>query len=169
MKKCWIILLLAIVLCGCSAEPTFETIPDMCAETASQSPRQILVDLPEETQVPAMQAEEGSILYFCDDYTVMAYTLPAGNMDQTLRTTTGYGKDALRIMQSYAPEGDCIVCAWTAAGEGEILVGNARIIDDGNYHYVVCVLSPESKSGAAQKEIRAVLNSFQLEQVNTGP
>jgi len=169
VKKCWIIPVLALLLSGCGAEPTFETIPDVCAETASQPARQILVELPEDAQVPALQSEEGSTLYFCDDYTVTAYTLPAGNLDETLRTTTGYGKDTIRVMQSYAPEGDCFACAWTAAGEGEMLVGSARIIDDGSYHYVVTVLSPESRSGAAQKEINAVLDSFRLESVNTDP
>lgn len=169
MKKCWIIPVVALLLSGCQAKPTFETIPDVCTETVSQPAQQITVDLPQEAQVPALQSEEGSTLYFCEDYTVMAYTLPAGNMDETLRTATGYSKDALRTMQSYAPEGDCFVCAWTTAGEGEMLVGNARIIDDGSYHYVVTVLSPESRSGAAGKEIRAVLDSMCLEPVSTAP
>lgn len=169
MKKCWIIPVIALLLSGCRAKPTFETIPDVCAEVVAQPAQQILVDLPQEAQVPALRSEEGSTLYFCEDYTVMAYTLPAGNMDENLRTTTGYGKEDLRIMQSYAPEGECFVCAWTAAGEGEMLVGNAKIIDDGSYHYVVTVLSPESRSGAAGTQIRAVLDSMRLEPVSTAP
>lgn len=169
MKKILLLPVLALLLAGCGAQPAMETIGDVHTQQVSAQPRQISLELPEDTQVPAMCSEEGDTLYFCDDYTVVAYILPAGSMDDTLRTVSGFEEDSLCLMGSYSPEGECYESAWTAMGEGEMVLGNARIISHGGYHYVVAVLSPESRSAAARTQIRQVLDSFELQPVSTEP
>lgn len=160
MKKCWMILL-AVFLTGCSAEPTFETLTDVCDLTVSAPAKQILMELPDSAQVPALQSEGGT-LYFCDDMTVCVQTLEGGDLDRTVQALTGYDKDDLQLMASYAPEGKCYECVWTAAGEGQMQVGRARIIDDGSYHYAVTVLMPEETAGQLQSTVQQMLDSFRV-------
>lgn len=160
MKKCWTILL-ALLLAGCSAEPTFETLGNTYDQTVSAPVQQILVELPDSAQVPALQSD-GDTLYFCDDMTVSLQTLDGGDLNRTVRTVTGYEKDELQLMVSYAPEGKCYECVWTAAGEGQMQVGRARIIDDGSYHYAVSVMVPEKKAGQLQQTVQSVLDSFRV-------
>ena len=47
MKKCWMFLVLAVLLCGCGAKETFETVADDLVQPVMASPRQITVQLPE--------------------------------------------------------------------------------------------------------------------------
>lgn len=167
MKKCWIVGALLLLLSGCGAQPVMETVADGAEIPVVAQPQRILLQLPEDAQSPAVQTE-GNALYECDGFTVCTYTMPAGNMDETLRSVTGYEKSQLYVIGSYAPEGECYQCAWTAAGEGEMQLGSAKLISDGNYHYVVSVLAPESSAAGSAEVIRAVLDSFSLESVNTG-
>lgn len=162
MKKCWMILCVALLLSGCGAEPTFETVADVDAAPVSAQAQQILLELPDSAQVPALQSEEAGTIYFCDEITVSVQTLAAGDLDRTLLSTTGYSKDALQLMQSYAPEGKCYECVWTSTGEGEMQVGRTRIIDDGSFHYVLTVMVPEGKAGALQEQVQPVLDSFRV-------
>ena len=162
MKKCWMILCLALLLTGCNAEPTFETLGNVSAEPASSPAQQILLDLPENTQVPALQSDDSGKIYFCDGITVCVDTLAAGDLDRTLKETTGYGKESLQLFQSYVPEGKCYSCAWTSTGEGQMQVCRARIIDDGSFHYVMTVTVPETQAGQLQDQVQTIMDSFRV-------
>lgn len=172
MKKCWMILGLALLLSGCGSQPTFETVADVYDQPVSAVPQQILLDLPTSAQVPTLQSEDAGTIYFCDDLNVSVQTLEGGDLDRTLQTATGYSKDSLCVMQSYAPEGKCYECAFITAGEGQLQVGRTRIIDDGSYHYVVTILVPEEKAGQLQEQVQPVLDSFRVVDadfsINTG-
>ena len=58
MKKCCLLLVLALLLCGCGAEETFETVADEWAAPAMAQPRQISVRLPDNGVVPVLENEE---------------------------------------------------------------------------------------------------------------
>ena len=56
MKKL-VILLVMLLLCGCGAEETFETVADEMVMQVVAQPREILLTLPEETLLPAMESD----------------------------------------------------------------------------------------------------------------
>ena len=99
MKKWCLMMALAMLLCGCGGAQTFETVADELVMNASAQPREILLTLPEETLLPAMETEQGT-LYLCDGYDVAVQTMEGGNLDATVRQVSGFGKEDLTIMQT---------------------------------------------------------------------
>ena len=162
MKKCWIILGLAVLLAGCGSKETFETISDVIVQPVNGQACEVYLELPEYADVHAMGAEGAGDLYFCGDMTVCLQTMDRGDMDQTLRTATGYGKDGVRLMESYSPHGKLYECVWTSVGEGGLQVGRTRIIDDGSYHYALTVMVPEGSAEKNQAAMQRILESFDL-------
>ena len=88
MRKCVYFLLSLFLLAGCAQQETFETISDEIPSAEPVSARQVNLTLPEEAAVPASESESGK-LYLCDGYEILLQTLPAGNLDATLRNVTG--------------------------------------------------------------------------------
>ena len=166
MKKCWVLLALALVLSGCGTQETFETLSDHYAQQASAVLYEVKVALPEEAAVPAMEAQDGSKLYLCDGYTVTVQTMEAGDLDRTVRNTTGYSKDSLTVMQTQKDGVKRYECVWSAAGEGEDAVGRAVIMDDGACHYVVSVMANYTQAGELSATWKHILDSVEL--ISTG-
>lgn len=162
MKKILCLVLLALLLAGCGAEPTFETIGDLQVQTASAPAQQIFLDLPKNAKLETMGAQGQDKLYLCDGFTVSVQTLEAGDLDRTLRSATGYGKEELTLMQTGAADSKIYRCVWAAAGEGQTQVGKTCIVDDGSYHYVLTVMVPEEDAGRLNEQVQSVLDSFQV-------
>lgn len=162
MKRWLCLVLTVLLLAGCSAQPTFETVADVQEQPVSAAVQQVLLELPSDAQLQTMQPDSTDKLYLCNGYTVCLQTLPAGDLDSTLRTTTGYGRDDLAIMQTETNEGKRYRCVWATAGEGQTQVGKTCIVDDGNYHYVLTVMVPEESAGQLVKQTKAVMDSFQV-------
>ena len=172
MKIFLLILAMLLALTGCGAQPTFETLGDNHEQPVVAQAQKIWTQLPEDAQMQTLGSEDSGELYFCGDMTVSMQTLDGGDLDRTLRTATGFGKDQVCMMESYSPYGKCYECVWTAAGEGGMQVGRTRIIDDGNYHYTLSVMVPEESAGELQTDMRLILDSFSLVDseysINTG-
>jgi hypothetical protein len=165
VKKLWIIGALALLLCGCGAQETFETVEDVWAAPTQPAMQHILLDLPADANAPALQSDTGDKLYLCDGFSVTVHVLQAGDMEKTLRTVTGYEKEDLQTALS---AGDRFHCVWTAAGEGQTQVGKTTVIDDGNYHYALTVMMPETAAGELQQQVQQIFNSFRLTQEPVG-
>ncbi len=161
MKKCWI-LAIVFLLTGCGASPTFETLGEVPVQSASASAQQILIDLPNDAVASAGQNQENDTLYLCDGYTLSVQTLEGGDLDKTLRTVCGYGKDSLRLIETASADAKRSLCVWTAAGEEELQVGRTCVIDDGNYHYVLTAMAGESQSGKLQQTWNEIFSSFRV-------
>ena len=74
MKQWMGICLLAVMLCGCRAEETLETVSDEWLVPAMAQPREISVRLPQDTVVPVLE-QEGRRLYMGQDYEIMVETM----------------------------------------------------------------------------------------------
>ena len=62
MGKKWIIpVLMTLLLAGCKAEATFETVEDEYIQTVMASAREIVVTLPEEAAAPAAESGCGRL------------------------------------------------------------------------------------------------------------
>lgn len=161
MKKLWI-LMIALLLCGCGAEETFETVTDELVLPVSAQPREILLTLPEETLLPAMETDGGT-LYLCSGYDVAVQTMPGGDLDATVRQLSGFGAEELTIMETSAGEYGCYEFVWTMATDLGEQVGRAMILDDGSYHYALCATAPAQKAAGYQEIWNGLFETFSIE------
>ena len=153
--------LTVLLLTGCGAQETFETVNDQHISAAA-SPQFLNVELPEEAAAPTLGQEDAGNLYLCDGYTIAVQTMPGGNLDATLSQLTGFSSERLTLMHTKQPEAERYECVWTAAGEGGDQVGRLVILDDGNYHYAVTVMAPAQTAGALTETWQELMNSVRI-------
>ena len=159
MKKFCVLMVIMCFLCGCSRVQTFETVTDEMILSVSAQPRQILLKLPEETLLPAMETDSG-MLYLCDGYDVAVQTLESGDLDGTVHNISGFDSDDLTIIKTKSGDCACYEFAWTTATELGEQVGRARILEDGGYHYVLSATAPAKKSAEYQEIWNGIFDSF---------
>lgn len=159
MKKLLIILVFVLLLCGCSAQETFETVFDQLEAPVMAQMRQLQVELPKEASAPTLSSEEAGTLYLCDGYTLSIQTMNGGDLDATMRSLTGFSKDQLTVMTTEKHGVRRYDCVWSAAGEGGDQVARAVILDDGNYHYAVTVMSDFAAAGDLADTWKSILDS----------
>lgn len=159
-KLLWIPVVL-LLLTGCGAAETMETIADEMILPVMAEPKEIWVALPEDSAMPAMESESGT-LYICSDYDVMLQTMEAGDLDGTIRTVSGYGAEELTVVKTSEGELDRYEFVWTAAGELGQEIGRATILDDGTYHYVLSATINAEKIEEYQEVWNGIFESFSL-------
>ncbi len=162
MKKCWILLVLAVFLSGCGAQQTFETIADVYSDADAAQMQQVVLELPEDAAVCTIEHDTAGKLYLCDGYSVIVQTLSAGDLDRTVQELTGFSKDALMIVETVQNGTICYEFVWTAAGEGEEQIGRAAVLDDGAYHYTVSVMAEASNAGRFSDAWQGMFDSICL-------
>lgn len=140
MKKCIIPALIAFaVLSGCGAQETVETVSDALDAPVMAQMREISLVLPEEAASPTVESDSER-LYLCEDYEITVQILDGGNLDQTVKTLSGYGRDVLTVVSTRKDDLDCHEFVWACSGEQGERVGRAMILADGSYHYCVSIL-----------------------------
>ena len=152
---------LMLLLCGCRAED-METVMDSFDIPVLAPAGQLVLSLPEEASVPTMESVEGGKLYLCDGYTLTVQTFSSGDLSNTLRQTTGFTSDQITMIQTQQNGVRRYACVWSAAGEGGDQVGRAVILDDGNYHYAVCVMADFEAAGNLTDTWQELLDSVKL-------
>lgn len=161
MKKLCVLMIIALLLCGCGAEQTFETVADEMVQQVMAQPREVSLTLPEETLLPAMESD-GRTLYLCSGYDVAVQTFSGGDLDATVRQVSGFGAEELTIMETKAGENQCYEFVWTAATDLGEQVGRAMILDDGIYHYTVTATAPAEKAAEYQEMWNGMFESVNL-------
>ena len=159
MKHCILLLMLALLLCGCGAEETFETVSDFSAQVEAEPPKSISVDLPGETALPVVESDSAR-LYLCDDYEIMLQTLEGGDISATMQEMSGFDQEGLTVVQTRQGGFDRYEFVWAAAGETGNLLGRGVILDDGAYHYTMAVLHDPDTKANTQVSWDAVFASF---------
>lgn len=162
MKKVCVVLLLMFVLTGCSAKPAYETLGNVWDDPVSAPQLSLQLELPEEAALMAMDTDKNEKIYLCNGYTLTVQTVPSGDINRTLQQTTGFTKDQLTVMKTQQENAARYMCAWSSAGEGGQQVGRAAILDDGSYHYVVCVMADAEDAGILTSDWQEILNSVSL-------
>ena len=160
MKKLLLLISAVFLLTGCAA-PTFETINDADDLPAMATPATVLVDLPEDAAAPAMDGASGK-LYFCGDYEIMVEVMPSGNLDKTLQTLTGFGREELEIIKTERCGVSCYESAWSAAGEAGDHVGRVLVMDDNSYHYCVSVMASAENASDCLAAWNKIMDSVAL-------
>ena len=161
MKKCLLFVLLALVLTGCGEEETMETVSDEMVLPVMAQPGEILVELPGEAAMPAMESDTGR-MYLANDYEIYIQTLESGDLAKTVRTLSGHEKEDLTVMETDADGIRRYEFVWTCMGEEGERIGRAVILDDGNYHYTMTVLRDADTTENTQIVWKDVFSSFAL-------
>lgn len=161
MKRIVLFCLMAAVLAGCGARPTFETVDDELITPVMASPRQVVVDLPEEAEAAAFESENGRLL-LCDDYEIAIETLASGDLDATLKAMTGQGQENLTLVQTRQGECRRYDFVWAGVNDDGEFSGRGTILDDGVYHYCLSLVRPLNKMGNSQVVWKQVFGSFSV-------
>ena len=161
MKKCGV-LLLVFLLAGCGSQETFETVADEIVSPVMAQPREITVRLPDNTLAPVLESESRQI-YMSDTYEIVLEQREGGDLDGTIRNLSGYGKDALTVLQTEQEGLKRYETVWVSTGERGDRLGRAVILDDGQYHYCLSVLRDASTADQSQVVWKDVFSSFTLD------
>lgn len=159
MKRIFALVISIVLLSGCSAQETFETVNDNLHCVAPEV-RDIALTLPGDASVMTFESGERDKLYICDGYTVSVCVMDSGDINKTLVQTTGFPRDSLKIVETAVNGMKRYDGVWTCAGEQEEQVGNVTVIDDGAYHYVMTILGNASDSGDMAKTWNKMKRSF---------
>lgn len=159
MKKALLVLFVGLLLTGCGAKETMETVSDIYAVPASVTMYQVQLSLPDDAVSQSMEAEDGSKMYMCDGYTVTVQTMDAGDLNRTLQAVSGFSGEKLTVMRTRANNVNRYESAWCAAGEAEEQICRGLILDDGNYHYAVTIMANYSVAGEKADAWRHILDS----------
>ena len=162
VKKIAIALLLGLLLSGCGAKETLETVADdIPLQPVLAQPAQISVRLPDNAVSPVLESDKQQ-LYFCEDYEIAIETRASGDLSCTITAMTGFDPEQLTVMHT-SPDGvDRYEFVWAAAGEDGDRLGRGVVLDDDSYHYCMSVLrdaQPQKKSQVVWSDVFA---SFSL-------
>ena len=162
MKKIATALLLALLLSGCGAKETLETVADdIPLQPVLAQPAQISVRLPDNAVSPVLESDTQQ-LYFCEDYEIAIETRSSGGLSGTITALTGFAPEQLTVMHT-SPEGvDRYEFVWAAAGEDGDRLGRGVVLDDGSYHYCMSVLRDAENPKKSQVVWSDVFSSFAL-------
>ncbi len=161
MKKWLWIVAASFLLCGCATQETFETVGDTQVEATMPPAAQIVVSLPEGAVVPASESEAGQ-LYLGDGYEITIQTLPGGDLERTIREVSGHSREDIAPILSLQGAQKRYDLVWACAGETGDRIGRAAVLDDGYYHYVLCLLADAELSDDNRDNWDALFRSFSL-------
>ena len=150
--------MMVLLLCGCGAEETMETVNDEWIVPVMAQPREISLELPEDTLAPVLE-QDNRRLYMGEGYEIMLETHSSGDLDATIQSLCGYEKERLTVMETCQGDVNRYEFVWTATGETEHLLGRAVVLDDGDYHYCMTVLR---EAGETDHNWQDVFASFAL-------
>ena len=162
MKKLGFLLLAMLLLTGCGAPVDYETMADVYVQAELPMPAELLVALPPDAAVMT-GADGSSKIWLCDGYTVTAQTLASGDLDATLRSVTGFGREQLSLVELQSGTLRRWEWVWTCAGEGGDQVCRGVILDDGAYHYVLSLQTDAQLAGELSEAWREIVGSFSLD------
>lgn len=164
MKKWICLLLLPVLLTGCGAVETFETLGDV--PHVSPGPgqlRQVVLQLPEDAALETANTEDGITVYSCDGYDIILQHFSSGNLTATVKTLSGFEPAQLTMVESACGDHDRYDWVWTAISEEGEMVCRGAVLDDGAHHYALCVIAPSQQARQVQSQWNALFASFCLE------
>lgn len=161
MKKWFCFILCMVLLTGCAAQETFETLADGVEQGAAARPREVALTLPDGAAALASESDAGTI-YECDGYEIMVQTLPAGDLNATVQTLSGYERSDVTVMQLGGDGWKRFEFVWASAGEEGDRLGKAAVLDDGNFHYCLSVLGDAARTREFEETWESLFSSFKL-------
>ncbi len=150
-----------LLLCGCSSEASFETLGPVVHVGQNAPPvREILLDFPDDAAVLTSSGMDS--IYTCGDYDLCLQVLPSGDLGATIGCLSGFSPEHLTILESTQGITSRYDWSWTAAGEQGDVICRAAVLDDGNYHYTLCVRADADLAGNLTEQWNLLFRSFGL-------
>ena len=156
-----LLLMTVLMLTGCGAAETYETVHDEPVVAAVSEPREMQYWLAQDPVLPAMESEEGT-LYLCGDYDVMVQTMPSGDLSGSVYRVSGFTPEELTLIQTETGDIDKYEFVWTSATEAGHQIGRATLLDDGDYHYVLSATIDAELMEEYQEVWNGIFESFEL-------
>lgn len=142
----FIFLLAALtILSGCAAEPVYETMGNVWAETQTEAlPASIELGVPEDTQMEVMEQSESGACYQIGDWMLWTEVHQGGDILSTMRSLTGLEEPEIISYTSGAYP--CHETVWAVGDdEGECIVRTA-VLCHGPYHYCLSMKAPQEQA-----------------------
>lgn len=162
MRKVLLLCMLTLLLTGCKAQETFETVEDVTPVQPVASPQQFFAALPDAAATPTFQDDNGGELYVCQDYTISKQILDSGDLEKTVQTLSGKSTEDLQILKTKQDGCDRYDFVWTSAGEDGLQLGRACVLDDGNFHYALTTMTQEESAEALRDTLQDMFQSCSL-------
>lgn len=164
MKKLIFLFLAVLLLTGCGAVETFETLGQISHDSSTQAQlRQVVLTVPADAALETGGTEDGVTIYSCEDYLMVLQSFSSGDLPSTVKELSGFDPAALTVMESSCGDHQRYDWVWTAASEEGEMVCRGAVLDDGNFHYALCVIAPMDKAGTLQSAWNDLFASFCLE------
>ena len=162
VKKIIVMLMMSLLLSGCGAKETLETVADdIPLQPVLAEPAQISVRLPDNAVSPVLESDTEQV-YLCEDYEIAIETRSSGDIGGTITALTGFDPEQLTVMHT-SPDGvDRYEFVWVSAGETGDRLGRGVVLDDGSYHYCMSVLRDAENQKKSQVVWSDVFSSFCL-------
>ena len=160
MKLVVVILLNVCLLAGCSA-PVYETLGNVEHVSATMPGQaEVVLQLPADAALLSWCGEDA--MYLCGEYSIALQVLPGGNLDETLKSISGFSAEQLTVMEKICGDHTQYEAVWIAAGEGSDTVCRAAVIDDGSYHYCLTAMADAEDAGQLKENWNRLFASFCL-------
>lgn len=162
MKMIVVGLMLTLLLSGCGAQETLETVADdIPLQPVLAEPAQISVRLPDNAVSPVLESDSEQV-YLCEDYEISIETRASGDLGGTITALTGFDPEQLTVMHTKQDDADRYEFVWVSAGEMGERLGRGVVLDDGSYHYCMSVLRDAENPNKSQVVWSDVFSSFSL-------
>ena len=162
MKKIIVMLMMSLLLSGCGAKETLETVADdIPLQPVLAEPAQISVRLPDNAVSPVLESDSEQV-YLCEDYEISIETRASGDLGGTITALTGFDPEQLTVMHTKQDDADRYEFVWVSAGEMGDRLGRGVVLDDGSYHYCMSVLRDAEDQKKSQVVWSDVFSSFCL-------
>lgn len=165
MKKWMVILVCMLLLSGCGARETFETLGNVPHLPPSLPQMQaVCLTIPGEAAL-AVSGEDGNMkIYECDGYLMVLQTFDSGDLQKTIRSLSGFSPEQLTVMESTCGDHVRYDWIWTAVAEEGDMVCRGAVLDDGGYHYSLYVMAPAGESAGLAAQWNQLFGSFCLDE-----
>lgn len=163
MKKCWFVILMALLLCGCHKTGKMETVMDTIIPQELPEMQKMSFYVPDDAVSEVFAQENERQIYFCDDFILTAEIKEAGDLQKSLKEITGYDYTQLSVFETKQQDLKRYDCVWSTLGENCEEVGRCAVLDDGTYHYILAVFAPSENTGELTDSVwNAMFSSFCL-------
>lgn len=161
IRLVWVAVLAAL-LAGCAGDPVYETIGDVWEQTEpAASPGRMEVPLPEGAEMEVMEGY-GDSYYRVGTWDLWTNVLSGGDVQKSIQTLSAMDINSLTVLKRTKGELQCFETTWTVTSEEGQRVVRAGILDDGNYHYCLCVSAPEEEAEEAGAVFAEILNGVRI-------
>lgn len=166
MKKICLLLAGLLLLCGCQAEPQWETVDDDVAAVSApvQEPCAITFGVPTDATEELRSEEADRSIYVQDagDYEIISDVIEASDLDSAVRQVSGFETKNLDLVETSRfglPE---YQFAWTSESDEGRRISRASLVEDGSYYYALIFSVREGAGTTYDDCAEAVFSSFGL-------